>query len=99
MGPRSTRAELYALEGNIGAAESDARRALELAQVQQGGIAYSNRVGTVWLSFGKVLAKKGDSAGAREAFRTSVEHLSHTVDEGQPTLREARQLLTSVAAK
>ena len=99
MGPRSTRAELYALEGNIPAAESEARQALQLAQLQQGGIPYSNRVGLVWLSFGKVLAKKGDTGQARAAFQSAVDHLSHTVDEGQPALREARQWLASAAIR
>ncbi len=99
MGARATRAELYALEGNFSAAEADARHALQLAQEQQGGVPYSNRVGVVWLSFGKVLAKQGDATQARKAFETSVAHLSHTVDERQWALREARQLLASTAAR
>ncbi len=99
MGPRSTRAELYALEGNIPAALSDAQQALRLAQLQQGGIPYSNRVGLVWLSLGKVLAKNGNTLQAMDASHSAVDHLSHTVDEGQPALREARQWLASTATR
>jgi len=99
MGTRTIRAELYAFEGNFPAAEADARRALQLTQEQQGGVPYSNRVGLAWLSLGKVLARKGDARQAKAAFENSVAHLSHTVDEGQPALRDARQLLASAAAR
>jgi serine/threonine protein kinase len=89
------RAELYAAEGNVAAAESDARQALQLTREQQGGVPYSDRVGSAWLTLGKVLARKGDETQALVAFEAAVANLSHTVDEQHPLLREARRLAAS----
>jgi cytochrome c-type biogenesis protein CcmH/NrfG len=65
---------------------------LSLAENAQGGVAYSNRTGLSWLVLGRVLAKKGDTDGARQALRSALEHLSNTVDPGHPMLLLARQL-------
>jgi tetratricopeptide (TPR) repeat protein len=86
------RAELNLNEGRLAEAEADGRRALSLAQNAQGGVAYSNRTGLSWLVLGRVLAKKGDTAGSREALRSALEHLSNTVDPDHPMLLLARQL-------
>jgi serine/threonine protein kinase len=86
------RAELNLNEGRLAEAEADARRALSLAENAQGGVAYSNRTGLSWLVLGRVLAKKGDTDGARQALRSALEHLSNTVDADHPMLLLARQL-------
>lgn len=86
------RAELNLKEGRLAEAEADARRALSLARNAQGGVAYSNRTGLSWLVLGRVLAKKGDKAGSRQALRSALEHLSNTVDADHPMLLLARQL-------
>jgi tetratricopeptide (TPR) repeat protein len=87
-----SRAELNLNEGRLAEAEADARRALSLAQNAQGGVAYSNRTGLSWLILGRVLAKKGDTAGSRQALRSALEHLSNTVDANHPMLLLAQQL-------
>jgi len=86
------RAELNLNEGRLAEAEADARRALLLAQNAQGGVAYSNRTGLSWLILGRVLAKKGDTAGTQQALRSALEHLSNTVDADHPMLLLVRQL-------
>jgi hypothetical protein len=65
---------------------------LSLAQNAQGGVAYSNRTGLSWLILGRVLAKKGDTAGSRQALRSALEHLANTVDANHPMLLLAHQL-------
>jgi tetratricopeptide (TPR) repeat protein len=87
------RAELNLNEGRLEEAEADARKALSLAQSAQAGMPHSNRTGLSWLVLGRVLAKKGDSVGSRQALLAAVEHLSDTVDPEQPQLLLARQLL------
>jgi eukaryotic-like serine/threonine-protein kinase len=86
------RAELNLNEGRLAEAEADARRALSLAQNAQGGVAYSSRTGLSWLVLGRVLAKKEDTAGSRQALLSALEHLSNTVDPDHPMLLLARQL-------
>jgi eukaryotic-like serine/threonine-protein kinase len=87
------RAELNLNEGRLEEAEADARKALSLAQSAQAGMPHSNRTGLSWLVLGRVLAKKGDSVGSRQALLAAVEHLSDTVDPDHPQLLLARQLL------
>jgi hypothetical protein len=72
------------------AAEKDARQTLALAQEAQGGLPHSDRTGLAWLILGEVLEKRGDAAGAAEAFDAAVENLSHTVDADHPMLLRAR---------
>jgi hypothetical protein len=86
------RTELNLQEGNLPAAQDDAHRALSLAQAAQGGIPYSNRTGLTWLMLGRVVAKQGDAARAKQAFQAAVEHLSNTVDADHPKLLQAREL-------
>jgi tetratricopeptide (TPR) repeat protein len=87
------RAELNLNEGRLTEAEADARRALSLAQSAQAGVPHSNRTGLSWLMLGRVLARKGDSVGSRQALLAAIEHLSDTVDPDHPQLLLARRLL------
>jgi eukaryotic-like serine/threonine-protein kinase len=87
------RAELNLNEGRLEEAEADARKALSLAQGAQAGAPHSNRTGLSWLVLGRVLAKKGDTVGSRQALLAAVEHLSDTVDPDHPQLLLARHLL------
>jgi hypothetical protein len=41
---------------------------------------------------GRIMAKRGDDAGAREAFQAAIDNLSNTVDADHPKLVLARQL-------
>lgn len=86
------RAEINLTDGRLVEAESDARRALALAQSAQGGVPYSYRTGLAWLVLGRVLAKNHDVTGSGEAFRVAVEHLRNTVEADHPMLVLARQL-------
>jgi serine/threonine protein kinase len=86
------RAEINLSEGRLTEAEADARKALALAQDAQGGVPHSNRTGWSWLVLGRVLAKKGDTAGSRQALLAAIDHLSNTVDPDHPLLLLARQL-------
>jgi tetratricopeptide (TPR) repeat protein len=86
------RAEINLSEGRLTEAEADARKALALAQDAQGGVPHSNRTGLSWLVLGRVLAKKGDTAGSRQALLAAIDHLSNTVDPDHPLLLLARQL-------
>jgi tetratricopeptide (TPR) repeat protein len=86
------RAQLNLNEGRLTEAEADARRALSLAQNAQGGVPYSNRAGLSWLVLGRVLAKKGDTAGSQQAWLSALDNLSNTVDADHPMLLLARQL-------
>ena len=54
---------------------------------------HSNRTGLSWLVLGRVLAKKGDSVGSRQALLAAIEHLSDTVDPDHPQLLRARHAL------
>jgi serine/threonine protein kinase len=86
------RAELNLAQGRLAEAEADARRALALARDAQGGVMYSNRTGLAWLVLGRVLAKKGDTTGARQALLAAIENLANTVDAEHPGLLLARRL-------
>jgi len=91
MGLRN-RAEVNLLDGNLAAAEADARSALQTARSSQGDMPYSNRAGLAQLILGRVLAAKGESAKAKDAFKDAVENLSNTVDDQHPMLKMARDL-------
>jgi len=91
----SIRSDLNLSEGRLAEAEADARKVLSIVQEAQGGIPYSNRTGLAWLMLGRVLAQEGNTAGAREAFRAAVVHLSNTVQADHPKLQQARQLVAT----
>lgn len=86
------RGELSLDEGKLPDALGDARRAMTLAQHEQGGVPYSSRVGQASLLLARVLARQGDTAASKQALQTAIEHLSRTVDEDHPSLRQARAL-------
>ena len=79
-------------QGKADAALEDARSALAIAESLQGAKQYSVRTGGAWLELALVLQARGDVAGATNATRTAVEHLSHTVDTGQVQFVAARDL-------
>ncbi len=78
--------------GQLDAALADARQANSLAESLQGGKPYSSRTGAARLELGQVLEARGDAAGAADAFKAAVDHLSHTVAAGQWQLVMARDL-------
>ena len=81
--------------GDAAAAADDARLALENARAMQGGLSYSYYAGLAWLALGEAQLKLGVEAEARRSLQNAVEQLSHTVDEGQDALVEARKALAS----
>jgi eukaryotic-like serine/threonine-protein kinase len=91
------RAELNLREGRLDEAGADARQALEISQMLQGGIAYSSRTGLAWLMVGRVHGAQGNALAAHAAFQTALEHLSHTVDSNYPALLDAQRRLAAGA--
>ncbi len=81
--------------GDAAAAADDARQALENARAMQGGLPYSYYTGLAWLALGQAQLKLDVEAEAKRSLRNAVEQLSHTVDEGQDDLVEARQALAT----
>ena len=79
--------------GQLDAALADARQAIALAESLQGGTRYSPRTGAARLELGLVLQARGDAAGAADAFKAAVDHLSHTVDPAQWQFVMSRALL------
>jgi serine/threonine protein kinase/tetratricopeptide (TPR) repeat protein len=92
------RSELNMREGRVEDAGADARQALAVSQMLQGGIAYSSRTGLAWLMIGRVRSAQGDAPAAHAAFQTAVDHLSHTVDANYPALLDAQRRLGAGAA-
>jgi eukaryotic-like serine/threonine-protein kinase len=87
------RSELNLREGRLDDAGTDARQALAVSQMLQGGIAYSSRTGLAWLMIGRVRTAQGDAPSAHEAFQAAMDHLSHTVDANYPALLDAQRRL------
>ena len=79
--------------GQLDAALADARQAIAVAESLQGGTRYSPRTGAARLELGLVLKARGDAAGAADAFKAAVDHLSHTVDAAQWQFVMSRALL------
>jgi serine/threonine protein kinase len=92
------RSELNLREGRVDDAGADARQALAVSQMLQGGIVYSSRTGLAWLMIGRVRSAQGDAPSAHEAFQAAVDHLSHTVDANYPALLDAQRRLGAGAA-
>ena len=88
----TARAELSLREGQLALASADAKDALQLAQSLQGGTPWSVRTGLAWLIEGEIRARNGAVATAREAFKSSVEHLSNSADASHPALKRAQAL-------
>jgi eukaryotic-like serine/threonine-protein kinase len=86
------RAEANLSSNNLDAAEADAKQALSIAQSAQGTTPFSNRTGLSWLVLGRLMAKRGDEAGASQAFQLAIDNLSNTVDADHPQLVLARKL-------
>src|SRR2546423_192780 len=60
----TSRAEVGLREGRLDDALQDAQQAIELATTLQGGKPYSMRTGIALLVRGRILAQRGDAAGA-----------------------------------
>ena len=90
------RAEVNLDEGKLQEAAADAREALSITQIQQGGEPYSNRTGLAWLMLGRVLARQGSTGDATKALRTALTHLTNTVDPAHPAIQQTQELLASI---
>ena len=55
------------------------------------------RTGLALLVRGRILAQRGDAAGAREAYRLASQYLGNTVDAAHPAQRQVRGLLLETA--
>jgi eukaryotic-like serine/threonine-protein kinase len=92
------RAEAALTQGQLEAALRDARDAVQLAQKLQGGKPHSVRTGLARLIEGRVLARQGDAAAAREAYRDASVHLADTVDPSHPALHGLPDLIAALPA-
>jgi serine/threonine-protein kinase len=77
--------------GNASTAADDAQRALESAQVVQGGLPYSYVTGLAWLMVGRAQQQLGHGEQAHRAFESAIAQLSNTVDADHPALVDARR--------
>jgi tetratricopeptide (TPR) repeat protein len=89
------KAEAELQTGNPAAALQDARKALDGALTNQGGLEYSNRTGLSWLMLGRTFDELGQKNDAHHAFEMAQRNLSATVDANHPALVQTRQLLGS----
>jgi serine/threonine-protein kinase len=89
------RSEANLSAGKLAEAADDAQLALERSQSLQGGLPYSYKTGLAWLILGRIRSAQGDARSALPAFEAAVTHLSNTVDDTHPALREARRRFAS----
>ena len=78
--------------GEAAAAQQDAERAVALCETLQAGRRYSLQTGLSWLLVGQLRRAAGDTAGARKAAATAVEHLTPMFGHDAPDLIAARAL-------
>ena len=78
--------------GQLQAAESDARQALQMAQRLQGRKPASFRTGLAWLAIARARQALGDAATASRHAAAALAQLRPTLDASHPALAEARRL-------
>ncbi len=78
--------------GQLQAAESDARQALQMAQRLQGRKPASFRTGLAWLAIARARQALGDAAAASRHAAAALAQLRPTLDASHPALAEARRL-------
>ena len=74
-------------------AREDAREALAIAQLLQGGKPHSDHSGQAWLALGRAENAAGRRTEARAAFEQAVQHLQATTGASSPETVRARELL------
>jgi len=84
--------DCHALEDAV----RDARAALATSLKLRGDKSYSFWVGEDLFVLGKVLARTGDSAGARQAYVNAIEQLTRAADPAAPALIEVKAALASM---
>ena len=84
--------------GQLAAAESDARAALELLQAGTPAGIWSTVVGSAYLALGRTLEQRADRSGARDALQSAVLHLENAAGREHPETVIARELLGDVDA-
>jgi tetratricopeptide (TPR) repeat protein len=75
------------------AAESDAKAAVKLLQIETPAGVRSTTLGRAYLALGRALEKQSDRDGARSALRSAVEHLENAAGREHPDAVSARELL------
>ncbi|HNW64225.1 MAG TPA: serine/threonine-protein kinase [Piscinibacter sp.] len=73
-------------------AREDAREALAIAQLLQGGKPHSDHSGQAWLALGRAENAAGRRTEARAAFEQAVQHLQATTGASSPETVRAREL-------
>ncbi len=91
------RAEVALRDNQFELGLADAKDALRMSQILQGGLPYSVNTGRAWLVLGDIQARTGDSA-AETAFANALDHLIHTVDASHPALKRAQTLALAAGA-
>jgi tetratricopeptide (TPR) repeat protein len=84
------RADLHLRRQSFDIAMIDARRALGLAQREQGSTPYSSTTGNAWLMIGRIEQALGQAGAAREDFSRALLHLRQTLGEDHPDTQRAR---------
>jgi serine/threonine-protein kinase len=94
MNARLGKSEAELRGGHAAAAAEDARLALNAARAMQGNLQWSSYTGLSWLALGRADLPMRKNAEAQRALRSAIDNLSNTLDDGHPSLLEARSLLS-----
>jgi tetratricopeptide (TPR) repeat protein len=89
------RAEIRWRQGDLGAAISDARRALVIAMELQGKNAHSSYTGLCHLLLARLARETGDPEEADSALQHAIAHLSNALGDDHPETKLARRLAVS----
>jgi tetratricopeptide (TPR) repeat protein len=91
------RAELALDTADLESAESDARRAVELAPSRDGE-SFSRFTGSAWLATGRLREAQGRAREARDAYAVAAVQFAGSQGEAHPDTRRAREAISRMAA-
>ncbi len=92
------RGETWIADGDLGAADTDAARARELAQTS-GADSFSRFAGRAWYVTGRLAESRGNARAARDAFATAAVQLAGSIGDAHPETRRARDAITRVTGR
>jgi serine/threonine protein kinase/tetratricopeptide (TPR) repeat protein len=90
------RAEIEMRQGQGEAAETDARKAVHMAESLQGANRFSSDTGLSYLTLGGVLMSAPNRSQAPVALQAAVDHLSNALGEEHPDTQQAKHLLAQL---
>jgi serine/threonine-protein kinase len=83
-------------QGRAAEAERYAREALALAEAIRDDLPHSAPTGRSQLALGEVLQARGDVAAARRLFSEAVAHMTPTLGEAHPLVKQAKARLAAI---